>query len=64
MNDLPSIVGLIAASFTILGCLCGYLVATWHSEEERMDAFEQGRQLGFQEGCKRIERYHNSPKDL
>jgi hypothetical protein len=63
MNDLPSIVGVIAAIFTVLGVLTGYLFATWHCEQERQDAWDQGRQLGFQEGCRRIERYHNSPKE-
>jgi hypothetical protein len=62
MTDLPSIVGLIASVFAVTGCIVGYLIGTRGVRQEMESAWEQGRQLGFQEGCKRIERYHNSKR--
>ena len=57
MNDLPSIVGAIAAVFTVLGCIVGYLLGSRGIRQEMESAWEQGRKLGFQEGCKRINQF-------
>ena len=62
MNDLPSIVGAIAAVFAVLGCIVGYLLGSRGIRQEMESAWEQGRKLGFKEGCERIERYHNSKR--
>ena len=57
MTDLPSIVGLIAAVFAVLGCIVGYLLGSRGIRQEMESPWEQGRQLGFQEGCKRINQF-------
>ena len=58
MTDLPSIVGLIASVFAVTGCIIGYLLGTRGVRQEMESAWEQGRRLGFKEGCERINQFH------
>ena len=57
MTDLPSIVGLIASVFAVVGCIIGYLIGARGVRQEMESAWEQGRKLGFKEGCERINRF-------